>query len=282
MTRRSVRSATIPSVVGGFLLFGAWLVIGALPVLADGGPHVASANSGTSTLAADTCAGCHRAHAAAGPSLLTSGTDQDLCFSCHGAIATGATTDVVDGNQYAHGATAERGVTIAGALRGGGFVNARIDSTHIQRISYPRITGQSTVSFSSLVPALTTPAAVTSAHLAVSGSSITAKGVAWGNGATNTGAGPSVTMGCTSCHNPHGNGYYRILNPVPAPDGSGFVAVTSNATVTDAALPAGAGNVGTRNYTIIWGRTLADVVNGTYPGGGTSPNGGDYWRKYLP
>ena len=52
--------------------------------------------------------------------------------------------------------------------------------------------------------------------------------------------------------------------------------------MTDAALPAGAGAAGVRNYTNLWGRTLADVVSATYPGGGTGPIGGDYWRDYLP
>src|SRR5664279_934396 len=50
------------------LLAGAalWLMLAALPTLADGGPHVANANSGVSTLTADSCAGCHRAHTAEG------------------------------------------------------------------------------------------------------------------------------------------------------------------------------------------------------------------------
>ena len=38
----------------------------------------------------------------------------------------------------------------------------------------------------------------------------------WGNGAIATpGAGPSYTLECTSCHDPHGNGNYRILRSVP-------------------------------------------------------------------
>ena len=42
----------------------------ATPASADGGPHVATANSGLSTLAADSCAGCHRAHTARGEMLI--------------------------------------------------------------------------------------------------------------------------------------------------------------------------------------------------------------------
>jgi hypothetical protein len=41
-------------------------------------------------------------------------------------------------------------------------------------------------------------------------------GVAWGNGANGSGAGPVVSISCGSCHNPHGNGAYRILNPIPS------------------------------------------------------------------
>ncbi len=44
---------------------------------------------------------------------------------------------------------------------------------------------------------------------------LTNPGIAWGNGANGSGAGPAVTLGCASCHNPHGNGKYRILNPIP-------------------------------------------------------------------
>jgi hypothetical protein len=44
-------------------------------------------------------------------------------------------------------------------------------------------------------------------------------GVAWGNGAAGSGAGPAVTVTCASCHNPHGNGQYRILNKIPEATG---------------------------------------------------------------
>ena len=47
-----------------------WLFLAAVPALADGGPHVASVNSGVSSLTADSCAGCHRAHTAQGAMLL--------------------------------------------------------------------------------------------------------------------------------------------------------------------------------------------------------------------
>ncbi len=56
---------------------------------------------------------------------------------------------------------------------------------------------------------------------------------------------PSVTIECTTCHNPHGNGNYRILNP--APDPAGLTATTGQAIVLDDSANA---NV-VRNYTII-------------------------------
>ncbi len=47
-----------------------WLFLAAVPVFADGGPHVASVNNGTAGVNADSCAGCHRAHTAQGEYLL--------------------------------------------------------------------------------------------------------------------------------------------------------------------------------------------------------------------
>jgi hypothetical protein len=49
----------------------------------------------------------------------------------------------------------------------------------------------------------------------------------WGNGALGTpGAGPSFALDCGSCHDPHGNGQYRILRTVPAGSGSLGAVVT--------------------------------------------------------
>ena len=74
-------------VAGGAL----WLLAAAVPVLADGGPHISTINNGSGGLTADTCAGCHRAHTAQGAMLLKEeGTA--LCTSCHGSAGTGATT----------------------------------------------------------------------------------------------------------------------------------------------------------------------------------------------
>jgi predicted CXXCH cytochrome family protein len=225
---------------------------------------VAATNSGSSTLTADSCAGCHRAHTAQGPMLIAASSEEALCLTCHGATGTGAATNVELGVQYTaanDGTPADNAVL--GALRGGGFVEARIGSDSVYRVAYNRYSGTPAVvagtSFRTKVSVRTTGQAVTSAHLKLVGATgVTATGKAWGNGVLNLGAGPTVEMGCATCHNPHGNGNYRILNPVPKPNvvaPSIFSLVTTpGVAVTDAALPA-AGQ--TRNYTII------QTMNGT-------------------
>ncbi len=116
------------------LLAGAalWLFLAAIPALADGGPHVAATNSGVgaSGLTADNCAGCHRAHTAQGAMLLITGRRSALCLTCHGAGATGATTNVMNGVQYYPVGASDpshrvNDTTILGALRNGGFITAR-------------------------------------------------------------------------------------------------------------------------------------------------------------
>ena len=200
------------------LLAGAalWLFLAAVPALADGGPHVAAANSGVSTLTADSCAGCHRAHTAQGPLLINAPTEEELCLTCHGPGGNGASTDVMTGIQYAPSGANFRSAQL-GALRGGGFDEARIgDPFRYTVISNPT-TGA--ISRYSKVQAAAAPAPVTSAHLPMDANGLVQPGIAWGNGANGSGAGPAVSIGCASCHNPHGNGQYRILNPIPAATG---------------------------------------------------------------
>ena len=274
------------------LLAGAalWLFLAAIPALADGGPHVAATNSGSLTLTADGCAGCHRAHTAQGPMLLKSSDEEALCLACHGATGTGATANVELGVQY----TAANDGTptdnaVLGALRGGGFIEARIASGTAYRVAYNRYSGTPPViagaSFRTKVSVKSTGQAVTSAHLALVGATgVTSTGKAWGNGALNSGAGPTVTMGCATCHNPHGNGNYRILNPIPNPTatvGTFTAATTPGVVVTDAALPA-AGE--TRNYTVIQtkggtGTLLASQVAAL---SGYVNTMGDYLHRTVP
>ncbi len=187
-----------------------WLFLAAVPVFADGGPHVAASNSGASTLTSDSCAGCHRAHTAKGEYLINQATEEALCLGCHGTAVTGATTSVMDGVQYSLTGGLRDDTTILGALRGGGFDNARIGA--VGRLD----TG---TNYKTKVTVAAAGDPVSSAHIAMTENGLTNPHVAWGNGANNTGAGPSVTLSCVNCHNPHGNGQYRILNPVPAPVG---------------------------------------------------------------
>ena len=99
------------------------------------------------------------------------------------------------------------------------------------------------------------------------------------------GAGPVVTLHCASCHNPHGNGNYRILNPIPDPEPdvpAAFVDATQPIYVNEVRPNPVTGTFAeqTRNYTVKWGANLDNVVDGTYPNA-ASPNG-DYWRLYQP
>lgn len=202
-----------------------WLAVGTQPASADNGPHVPTAGN----LTVDRCASCHRTHTAKAEYILKE-TQPALCYTCHGAAAGGAMTDVLDGVGYTG---FERG---AGGqpLRGGGFAYALIGSGSASR-SAPGVTP----AFKT-VPALTEGAATTSQHT-VDGST----GTAWGNGdiSATANAGTSIPLRCASCHDPHGNGNYRILRPIPEesgaptgvsiPDSTAKVYTTSNYWETD-------------------------------------------------
>jgi predicted CXXCH cytochrome family protein len=244
----------------------ALLLLGAAgAALADGGPHQMTLNSGTSGLSGD-CASCHRAHTAQAAYLLTAAVPT-LCTNCHNG--TKATTDVIDGVQYTPTGTAGsyQQTTTLGALRDGGFSYALIDSGNGARYAYAF--GQN-VRFTGHVGVLASGQKATSTH----GGS----GTAWGNGAVNTGTGASVVLDCTNCHNPHGNGQYRILQTTPgadwaapfAPSNAGGVEVSEVAPI---ALAAGQ----VRNYTVLpSGNGLTTGIVGT-------PAQGDYWRiKFDP
>ena len=121
-----------------------------------------------------------------------------LCYTCHGSAATGATTDVEDGVGYS--GSGRSGGT-AGALRGGGFSYALIGSNTPSGNGY---LGE--------VPVRSAGAAATSTH-----SVDESEQMAWGNGAISGTAdyGNVIPLRCGSCHDPHGNGNYRILRPMP-------------------------------------------------------------------
>ena len=196
-----------------------WLFLAAVPALADGGPHVSSVNSGTSSLTADSCAGCHRAHTASSEYLLAATSEEALCLSCHGAgTGAGATTDVEAGIQYVPTAGGTASSTVLGALRDGGFITARIGSDSATRVGYWRSATEA--SQRPKVPAAGSGSAVTSAHIALA-AGVESQGRVWGSTLSGTGASP-VELTCVECHNPHGNGQYRILKPVPGIDANQF------------------------------------------------------------
>jgi predicted CXXCH cytochrome family protein len=234
-----------------------WLLLAA-PVFADNGPHIQGASATT-----DGCSGCHRAHTAQAANLLTNPSQTSLCYTCHGTTGTGATTNVQDGQQYvpvvlSQVTTVTRGTTVAGGLRGGGFDRAVIDTA--LTIAGPDI------------GVLTTPVNATSAH-ATSGT-----GTAWGNGAIGSGPGPTISMTCGSCHDPHGNGNYRILKPVPEDSGAAGVTIldvasTYQYTTVDYWQPADSNAPQYANNVTAWCSTCHTRYMA--PNGSGSTNSGD-------
>lgn len=181
MKRLIVLAAALPSA----------LLLGAVPAAADNGPHVSGAG-----VVADSCAGCHRTHTAQAGGLLKQ-PQGSLCYTCHGAGAPGSNTDVVNGAGYAP----------EGALRGGGFSYALIASD-----------SPSGSKSSGVVPTRSSGQAVTSTH-SVDASDQTA----WGSGAisADVSVGKTIPLRCGNCHDPHGNGNYRILRDIPKESGAG-------------------------------------------------------------
>lgn len=190
------------------LLVGAaiWLFLLAIPALADNSIHT----KGHGQTPAE-CAGCHRAHSAAAPDILVQPLP-NLCYTCHGSGTTGSTLDVQDGQRYSTGAHTGLG---DGVLRGGGFDYALINTAAWSGSGFGALT----------IGVLGAPAATTSAH-SVDGSLVTM----WGNGAlgANTTGTADVELTCGSCHDPHGNGQYRILKPAPNDSGIGANSRASN------------------------------------------------------
>lgn len=177
--------------------------------LADNGPHQKDAGD-----TPDSCAGCHRAHTGQSAKLLKeAGGQAALCLSCHDG--TGATTNVVDGIDSSNN-----------CLRGGGFTNARINTSATLLTTDPQRHG---------ISCLTSGQPVNSSH-STDGSAQTI----WGYGNINASPDPgqsSYQLRCGSCHDPHGNGNYRILR-IPPVDVS---PVTATPTMDDES---------TKDYTI--------------------------------
>jgi hypothetical protein len=125
-------------------------------------------------------------------------TDQEsLCSTCH--AGTGSALDVMNGISTSSGA----------ALRGGGFAKSAIKADDPTALYYYNTARNSVSLQEGKIPTLTTPVTTTSSH------GMGATG-AWGY--TLNGAGSvalTSPLECGSCHDPHGNGNYRLLNTVP-------------------------------------------------------------------
>jgi predicted CXXCH cytochrome family protein len=192
--------------IGSALMF---TMGGVGPAQADNGPHISTAATAAGDVTINTaagagrCAACHRAHTAKAKMLLKE-AQPALCYTCHGGGA-GANTDVQNGTSG-----------IGGALRGGGFETALIQSDNASKHMEPPTTvGGRWVTTNTTVPVINgSPKATTSSHQ-IDG---VTSGTIWGNGAISSAVNlgkAAVTLECGSCHDPHGNGNYRILKPVP-------------------------------------------------------------------
>lgn len=201
------------------------LLVGALATvaLADNGPH------GKFNGSTEACASCHRAHQAKSDNgmLLAFNDTYELCTSCHDG--TGAITNVVDGyyeattDTTAHsakswkaGLATDQGQDGRG-LFGGGFENARM-LTDFGNTATQTATTNTGVNINTSITAWAvknsydlnqtapTGRTVTSAHH-VGQPGFSASGTMYGSGAISPTAfsgDASVTLECTSCHNPHG------------------------------------------------------------------------------
>lgn len=187
--------------IAALLAILAWAPWGAGPASADGGPHIFGQGMTT-----DACAGCHRAHTARKADLLKA-DGADLCYTCHDGL--GATTNVKGG-----------ALVGGGALRSGGFEQAWINT---QDPTWSRFDptlgteyGGGATSEATLKIGVAAAAQPVQSKHSVDGSSQ----MVWGNGSAGSPAAfAGFKLECTSCHDPHGNGNYRILRPLPAAQG---------------------------------------------------------------
>ncbi|MFN8630574.1 MAG: cytochrome c3 family protein [Chloroflexota bacterium] len=116
------------------------------------------------------------------------------------------------------------------------------------------------------VKALANKTATTSTHEGL--------GTVWGNGAVNSGAGATgVTLDCAKCHNPHGNGQYRILQTEPGEDWAApYVVTNAGGVEVKEVTPTTLTGLQVRNYTV---NPSTDGLTSGIVGTITQ---GDYWR----
>ena len=191
---------------------------------ADNGPHIQGWGA-----TPDGCAGCHRIHRGVNEFLLVDEV-ASLCESCHANDALGSVLNVVAGTNEANG----------GALRAGGFETARIntaDSTlPISTVGTAESGAQCRNGIDDdadgvvddgcppTIGVLAAPGQSTQSSHSVDGSLQTV----WGNGAISGASNPGLaaySLSCGECHDPHGNGNYRILRTVPSGSGGAGYAI---------------------------------------------------------
>lgn len=245
MTRKTKQAtARFGGILAGVgVLFVGGVLLASSPAQADNGPHIT--NKGTTAIGSgpDGCAGCHRIHSAKSDNgmLLVNTSEEALCTSCHES-GTGATTDVINGVQY----QAPTGGVLTSplqALRGGGFTNALIASGSASR-AYQAADPSRIDNTQNTVPVLTTGQATTSEH------GLGTPETMWGEGAisaTGNVGKASVTLECGSCHDPHGNGNFRILKPV---GGLGAQTIKTAKAITAASAVADTVNTGKFVWTL--------------------------------
>lgn len=173
----------------------------ASPAAADNGPHVALTGN---VAMADGCAGCHRIHNSQGDTMVLKATSVSaLCETCH-AGGTGATTNVVDGVSTQESSTVAAGL----ALRAGGFLHAANGASAAQGKNFGSLVTDPSGKIVSTIPAASVTSAMTSSHILETTTTV------WGSTTIGSTGKAGVVLECTSCHDPHGNGNYRILRPV--------------------------------------------------------------------
>ena len=187
---------------------------------ANFGPHGGYVND------TDACAGCHRAHTSFSPVTWTDGsstptthtallvgsaqTMTEFCDACHGDLAPGASTNVVSGvfdsgPSGAAGAVVgtvgeANGVTDGGNAQTTAYLTASVFNAPLNGGGFARMPDPYQWQTSTTIAYK----AATSAHR------MDTAGPLWGAGNSVAEAG-SMTLDCTSCHDPHGTSNFRLL-----------------------------------------------------------------------